>query len=51
MKLKKFKTKKSWLKGGGNPGDICLFKVKNGNTRLMCETLSKITINLAERRH
>ena len=32
------------------PADIYLFKVKNGNTRTMCEICSKLTIKTAQRR-
>ena len=32
------------------PAGICLFKVNNGNTRLICEICSKLTIKTPERR-
>ena len=34
-----------------NPTIFYLFKVKNGNTRTICEIFSKLTINTSERRH
>ena len=33
------------------PTIFYLFKVKNGNTRTICEICSKLTINIPERRH
>ena len=34
----------------GFPADICLFKVKNGNTRKKYEIYSKLTLKTPERR-
>ena len=34
-----------------NPADIYLFKVKNGDSRTICEICSKLIIKITERRY
>ena len=40
-----------WLECSYYPADIYVFNVKNGNTRTMCDTCSKLTIKTPEGRH